>query len=81
MFRFIAEVVMPVAKKASKKGPATKAKDFGAVSTALRQILDDHGKQLAVHTDKAGNYHTTVPRSCIAASRSILPACGREKTT
>jgi len=52
---------MPVAKKASKKGPATKAKDFGAVSTALRQILDDHGKQLAVHTDKAGNYHTTVP--------------------
>jgi len=55
---------MPVAKKAKeagKGGPAAKAKDFAAVFVALRQILGDHGKQLAVQTDKPGNYHTVVP--------------------
>jgi len=49
------------AKQASKKGLAAKTKDFGAVFAALRQILDDHGKQLAVQTDKPGNYHTMIP--------------------
>ncbi len=52
---------MPVAKKASKRGSAEKTNDFDTVFIALRQILDGHGKQLAVQTDKPGNYHTMVP--------------------
>src|SRR5258708_39705653 len=52
---------MVVVKKTRKKSSAVKAKDFGAVFTALREILDAHGKQLAVQTDKQGNYHTLIP--------------------
>jgi hypothetical protein len=52
---------MPGAKKALKKSSATKTKDFAAVFTALCQVLDAHGDQLAVQTDKPGNYHTTIP--------------------
>ena len=52
---------MPAVKKATKKVSAAKAKDFDEVFAALRKLLDAHRDQLAVQTDKPGNYHTMVP--------------------
>jgi hypothetical protein len=65
MYRFIVGgMAMPVAKKAKKAGKksfAAKAKDFGAVFTALREILDVHTDQLAVRADKPGYYCLEAP--------------------
>ena len=54
---------MPALKKATqpKKVSAAKGKDFDEVFCALRKLLDAHGDQLAVQTDKPGNYHTMIP--------------------
>ena len=35
--------------------------DFAPVFIALRHILDPFGKELAVQTDKPGNFHTEIP--------------------
>jgi hypothetical protein len=67
MFRFTGSVTMPAAKKAAKKDSATKrisaakGRDFGEVFAELRKLLDAHRDQLAVQTDKPGNYHTMIP--------------------
>jgi hypothetical protein len=66
---------MPVATKTIKKKPAKKStfantRDFGAVFTALRQVLAAHGDQLVVETDKPGNYHTAV-RSVIHRGKPL----------
>ena len=57
--------VMPAAKPARKKTPAAPKKaskqDFAAVFTALRRILKPFEGQLAVQTDKPGNYHMEAP--------------------
>src|SRR5579859_3643523 len=57
---------MPAAKPAKKKTPATRAKaekpDLATVFAALREILKRFiGKDLAVQTDKPGNYHLEDP--------------------
>ncbi len=61
---------MPAAKSAKKKStgkksaPANKkpAKpDFAAVFAALRQILEPFARELAVQTDKPGNFHIEAP--------------------
>jgi hypothetical protein len=51
---------MPAVKKATKKVSAAKGKDFDEVFTELRKLLDAH-RDLAVQTDKPGNYHTMIP--------------------
>jgi hypothetical protein len=57
--------VMPTAKPARKKTPAAPKKaskpDFAAVFIALRQILKPFEGQLAVQTDKPGDYHMEAP--------------------
>jgi hypothetical protein len=56
--------VMPAAKPArAKSSAATKAAkpDFAAVFTALRQLLESSHGNLAIQTDKPGNYHTEIP--------------------
>jgi hypothetical protein len=55
------EVRHACCEERQQKSSAAKAKEFGAVFTALRKILDAHGDQLAVQTDKPGNYHTMIP--------------------
>lgn len=55
---------MPAAKPArAKSSAATKAAkpDFAAVFTALRQLLESYRGNLAVQTDKPGNYHLECP--------------------
>ena len=55
---------MPAAKPAKKTSAAPKKgskPDFAAVFTALRQILKPFEGQLAVQTDKPGNYHMEAP--------------------
>ena len=57
---------MPAAKPAKKKTPAARAKaekpDLAAVFAELREILKRFiGKDLAVQTDKPGNYHLEDP--------------------
>ena len=54
---------MPAAKTARAKSSRNPAKpDFVPVFTALREILERFiGKDLAVQTDKPGNYHTEIP--------------------
>jgi hypothetical protein len=55
---------MPAAKPAKKVLPARKrtAKpEFAPVFSALREILEPFGGELAVQTDKPGNFHTEIP--------------------
>src|SRR6476646_7583237 len=55
---------MPAAKPAKKKtSAATKPSkpDFAPVFTALRQLLKSFLGNLAVQTDKPGNYHLEAP--------------------
>jgi hypothetical protein len=56
---------MPAAKPAKKKMPATTGKaakpDLAPVFTALRQLLESFLGNLAVQTDKPGNYHLEAP--------------------
>lgn len=56
---------MPAAKPAKKKTsnvPVKAAKpDLAAVFTALRKLLESLGRNLAVQTDKPGNYHLEDP--------------------
>src|SRR5215469_8297222 len=57
---------MPAAKRAKEKTSAAPAKaaqpDLGTVFAALREILKQFiGKDLAVQTDKPGNYHLEAP--------------------
>src|SRR5579859_5697545 len=57
---------MPAAKPAKKKTPATRAKaekpDLATVFAELREMLKRFtGKDLAVQTDKPGNYHLEDP--------------------
>jgi hypothetical protein len=56
---------MPAVKLAKKKSAAVRSKsakpDFAAVFTALRQLLESFRGNLAVQTDKPGNYHLEVP--------------------
>src|SRR5712672_655717 len=56
---------MPAAKPAKKKMPATTGKaakpDLAPVFTALRQPLENFLDNLAVQTDKPGNYHLEAP--------------------
>jgi hypothetical protein len=55
---------MPAAKPAqAKSSAATKAAkpDLAAVFTALRQLLESFRGNLAVQTDKPGNYHLEAP--------------------
>jgi hypothetical protein len=61
---------MPAAKRAKKNVPTTKKKaatkkaakpDFAPVFTALRQLLEGCDVEIAVQTDKPGNYHTEMP--------------------
>jgi hypothetical protein len=63
-FRYTA-AVMPAAKPAKKKTPATTGKaakpDFAPVFTALRKLLESYRGYLAVQTDKPGNYHLEAP--------------------
>ncbi|HEX4603789.1 MAG TPA: hypothetical protein VH724_07330 [Candidatus Angelobacter sp.] len=44
----------------AKTGKAAKP-DFPAVFTALRQVLGPFQQELAVQTDKPGNFHTEIP--------------------
>ena len=56
---------MPAAKPAKKKTPATRVKaekpDLAPVFSALRRLLESYRGNLAVQTDKPGNYHLEVP--------------------
>jgi hypothetical protein len=57
---------MPAAKPAKEKTSAARAKaekpDLAPVFAALREMLKRFiGKNLAVQTDKPGNYHTEIP--------------------
>jgi hypothetical protein len=55
---------MPAAKPArAKSSAATKGAkpDFAAVFAALRQLLESYRGNLAVQTDKPGNYHLEAP--------------------
>jgi hypothetical protein len=56
---------MPAAKPAKKKTSTAPRKaskpDFAAVFTALRLVLDQFKNEVAVQTDKPGNYHTEIP--------------------
>lgn len=64
--------IMPAAKRATNGSPQKKKSigpkitkaakpDFAAIFTALRQVLDPFRKELAVQTDKPGNFHTEIP--------------------
>jgi hypothetical protein len=56
---------MPTAKPAKKKMSSAPVKalkpDFASVFTALRLVLDQFKNQVAVQTDKPGNYHMEIP--------------------
>jgi hypothetical protein len=55
---------MPAARPAKKKisaGKKARRPDFAQVFAALRQVLEPFRGQLAVPTDKPGNYHMEVP--------------------
>ncbi|MGC2698064.1 MAG: hypothetical protein WA738_19935 [Candidatus Angelobacter sp.] len=54
---------MPAARAAKKKTASKKAAkpDLAPVFTALRQLLERNFKELAVQTDKPGNYHLEIP--------------------
>jgi hypothetical protein len=56
---------MPAAKPAKKKSaaasPVTGKADFAEVFTALRELLGPFSKEVAVQTDKPGDFHTHVP--------------------
>jgi hypothetical protein len=56
---------MPAAKPAKKKSAAassvTEKANFAEVFTALRELLDPFSKEVAVQTDKPGDFHTHVP--------------------
>jgi hypothetical protein len=56
---------MPAAKPAKEKTSATRAKaekpDLAPVFSALRQLLGSYRGDLAVQTDKPGNYHLEAP--------------------
>ena len=56
---------MPAAKPAKKKISAARAKvekpDLARVFSALRQLLESYRGNLAVQTDKPGNYHLEDP--------------------
>ena len=56
---------MPAVKLAKKKSAAATGKaakpDFAAVFAALRQLLESYRGNLAVQTDKPGNYHLEAP--------------------
>ena len=65
IFRYTA-AVMPTAKPAKEKTSGARAKaekpDLAPVFAALREMLKRFiGKDLAVQTDKAGNYHLEAP--------------------
>ena len=55
---------MPAAKTAKKKSAAasssTAKADFAEVFTALRELLGGFSKEVAVQTDKPGNFHTHI---------------------
>jgi hypothetical protein len=55
---------MPAARPARKKSAPLKKgaqPDLAPVFAALRQILERLGGELAVQTDRPGNYHTAIP--------------------
>ena len=56
---------MPAAKPAKKKSAVVSPKaaktNFAGVFTALRQLLGPFSKEVAVQTDKPGNFHTHIP--------------------
>jgi hypothetical protein len=56
---------MPAAKAAKKKSaavsPKTAKTDFAEVFAALRELLAPFRKEVAVQTDKPGNFHTEIP--------------------
>ena len=48
-------------KKSAAVSPKTAKTDFAEVFTALRRLLEPFSKEVAVQTDKAGNFHTEIP--------------------
>lgn len=53
--------VKPAKKKTAVVSPKAAKTDFGGVFTALRQLLGPFSKEVAVQTDKLGNFHTHIP--------------------